>query len=247
VQSLRSNRLSTASVLRELGVAFRAPTVAPDRHPTSEDDLLSVRLSWDSSSCVIPSSDMPAARPLPDDIAATVRPVAAKRPTRSALVVSHHLDGLLRAPDLEFIAPRNRIGFAAFPELATTRADRSRRPMVTILLSRNAVHTLRRIPLASSRTASLRPLPSCCHVACQPFRTPKCSTRPGPRSDKPSQPSPLLQPKPLERSNRAVRAVPLTGHPLRRSDWAGPVALCLPAPPKGPGPVMPSVRRSVQM
>jgi hypothetical protein len=27
---------------------------------------------------------------------------------------------------------------------------------------RNAVHTLRRIPLASSRTASLRPLPSCC-------------------------------------------------------------------------------------
>jgi len=39
----------------------------------------------------------PRSRPLPEDIAALVRSIAAKRLTRSALVVSHHLDGLLRS------------------------------------------------------------------------------------------------------------------------------------------------------
>jgi len=48
----------------------------------------------------------------------------------------------------------------------------------TVTLSRNAVHTLRRIPLASSRTASLRPLPSCRSVASRPLRAPKHPTRP---------------------------------------------------------------------
>jgi len=153
---------------------------------------------------------MPVARPLPDDIAATVRPVAAKRPTRSVLVVSHHLDGLLRAPGLEFIASRNRIGFAAFPELATTRADRSRRPMATVPLSRNAVHTLRRIPLASSRTASLRPLPSCSPVASRPFRAPKRSTRPNSACQQAPPHLPLSQPKPPERICHSVRALTLT-------------------------------------
>jgi len=143
-------------------------------------------LSWDSSSCVIgPSSDIPVVRPLPDDIAATVRPVAAKRPTRSDLVVSHHLAGLLRTSGLEFIAPRNRKEFAAFPGFASTfcqpkpTSDGRRSPFPA-----RAVHTLRRIPLAGSRTASLRPLPSCRSVASRPFRTPKCSTRPTLRANK---------------------------------------------------------------
>lgn len=35
----------------------------------------------------------------------------------------------------------------------------------------SAVHTLRRIPLAGSRTASLRPLPPCCSVASRPPKT----------------------------------------------------------------------------
>jgi hypothetical protein len=73
---------------------------------------------------------------------------------------------------LGFIAPRNRIGFVAFPDCAPikkpTEADN---PWWTVILSRNAVHTLRRIPLASSRTASLRPLPPCCSVASRPPKT----------------------------------------------------------------------------
>jgi len=56
---------------------------------------------------------------------------------------------------------------------------------VAISLSRNAVHTLRRIPLASSRAASLRSLPSCCSVVSRPFRVPKRSTRPTLRANRP--------------------------------------------------------------
>jgi len=80
---------------------------------------VSVRLSWDSSSCVIaPLSICPVARPLPDDIAAIVRPAAAKRPTRSAHVVSHHLDGLLRAQASGLLHPETEWSFAAFPGCA---------------------------------------------------------------------------------------------------------------------------------
>lgn len=50
--------------------------------------------------------------------------------------------------------------------------DQTVRP--PLLVPRNAVHTLRRIPLASSRTASLRPLPSCC---CRPSSTPDTERR----------------------------------------------------------------------
>jgi hypothetical protein len=62
---------------------------------------------------------------------------------------------------LEFVAPRSRTRFAAFPSSAPNNG----RPKPTTGGSwfpyRNAVHTLRRIPLAGSRTASPRPLPSC--------------------------------------------------------------------------------------
>jgi hypothetical protein len=83
------------------------------------------------------------------------------------------------------IAPRNRMEFAAFPSFAPTYCQ----PKPTTdgrqsLFPARAVHTLRRIPLACSRTASLRPLPSCCSVASRPLRTPKCSTRPSLRANK---------------------------------------------------------------
>jgi len=55
-----------------------------------------------------PSSDIPAVRPLPDDIAVAVRPLAAKRWTCSALVVSHHLDGLLRTTVSGLLHPDTR-------------------------------------------------------------------------------------------------------------------------------------------
>jgi hypothetical protein len=58
--------------------------------------------------------------------------------------------------------PQPTLGFAAFhaiepsDEPAEARSDHPGAP-------RDGVHTLRRVPLASSRTASLRPLPSCRH------------------------------------------------------------------------------------
>jgi len=88
---------------------------------------------------------------------------------RSDLVVSHHLAGLLHAVGLGFVAPQNRTGFAAFPgehpDDGSAEADDRWSCRVddcpSITVSRNAFHTPRRIPLASSRTASPRPLPSC--------------------------------------------------------------------------------------
>jgi hypothetical protein len=62
--------------------------------PLSEDSL-----GLSSSHEIRPRSaplPIPCLRPLPDDIAALVRLVAAKLPTRSVHVVSHHFDGLLR-------------------------------------------------------------------------------------------------------------------------------------------------------
>jgi len=74
--------MNIGSVLRELGVASRAPAIAPDQLSTCPKTCRSsVRLSWDSSSCVwlAPPPISPVARPLPDRIAAAVRPLAAKR------------------------------------------------------------------------------------------------------------------------------------------------------------------------
>jgi hypothetical protein len=80
------------------------------------------------------------------------------------------------------IAPRNRMEFVAFLDSAPlnhpAEADRL---VVDGPRPRNVFHTPQRIPLASSRTASLRPLPSCRSVACRPFQAPKCSTRPSAR------------------------------------------------------------------
>jgi len=47
----------------------------------------------------------------------------------------------------------------------------------TLFVPRNAVHTPRRIPLANSRTTSLRPLPSCCFRPPTTFNTevPSCA------------------------------------------------------------------------
>jgi len=62
----------------------------------------------------------PVMRPLPDDIAALVRSIAAKRPTRSVLVVSHHLDGLLRIQVSGLLHPETELGSLRFWSLAPT-------------------------------------------------------------------------------------------------------------------------------
>jgi len=53
------------------------------------------------------------------------------------------------------IAPQNQTGSAAFP----IRVTRIRRWWPLTYLPQQRIHTLRRFPLAGSRTASLRPLP----------------------------------------------------------------------------------------
>jgi hypothetical protein len=115
----------------------------------------------------------------PGDMTATVRSVAAKRPTCSDPVVSHHLAGLLRTSGLGFIAPRNRKEFAAFPGFATTFCQ----PKPT--------SDGGRFPFLATRFTPFEEFPSPVAVphhcgrcllavlfASPPFRTPKCSTRP---------------------------------------------------------------------
>jgi len=53
------------------------------------------------------------------------------------------------------------MGFATFPICSAAVNDKHHH------LPRNANHTPRRIPLISSRTASMRPLPSCCYFVLQ--------------------------------------------------------------------------------
>jgi hypothetical protein len=84
----------------------------------------------------------------------------ATRQSRSALVVSHHLDGLLRTKGCGSVAPRCQSRVRRVSCLPASNVARGRQEGVGYS-PRDAVHTLRRVSLVSSRTASLRPLPSC--------------------------------------------------------------------------------------
>jgi hypothetical protein len=96
--------------------------------------------------------------PLPG--ASSLRAGGATAWPRSAFVVSHHLDGLLHTSVCELVASHSRSGVhhvSCFPALHPLPKDGCR-PAGT---PRNAVRTLRSLSLATSRTASLQPLPSC--------------------------------------------------------------------------------------
>lgn len=105
-----------------------------------------------------PSTGIPPARPLPG-AEAPFGPTLPCAGSRSVLVVSHHLGGFLRAEVTGLLHPATGPGFAAF------HACRRRTPPGGGELGgdnpRDAVLTLRSLSLASSRTASLRSLPSC--------------------------------------------------------------------------------------
>jgi hypothetical protein len=77
--------------------------------------------------------------------------------SRSALVVFHHLDGLLRMQGRGLVASRCQPwGSTRFTR---TTARRSRETIVPLsALPESQAHTLRRVPLCCSRAASLRPL-----------------------------------------------------------------------------------------
>lgn len=121
-------------------------------------------LSW---SFVCPSADIPGAQVSPTSPRrAPLRMPGANQPSRSASVVSLHRDGLLCAPAPSLLQLGTGHGVhcvSAFPE--PERETSLDRPGPVGRLPRNAVHTPRRIPLVNSRTASLRPWPSCgCHL-----------------------------------------------------------------------------------
>jgi hypothetical protein len=99
-------------------------------------------------------------------------------------VVSHHLDGFLRRLTPGFVPPRIRSwGSLRFSRVAPVSLEDTRKrvapearfrsePQGSTKPPRSAIHTLRRTLLASSRTASLRPLPSCCYPASSCDRSP---------------------------------------------------------------------------
>jgi hypothetical protein len=154
-------------------LSFRA-LIAPAETPRNFRRSLELLLSWDSPA-FHPSAVRPSARPLPEAEASfgpTVPPVE----SRSALVVSHHLDGFLRAGAAGLLHPAagsgvRRVSCFRHPRAPEGGLDGRRIP-------RAAGHTLRRVPLISSRTASLRPLPSC---LCCTFSSPG-PARPGGRA-----------------------------------------------------------------
>jgi hypothetical protein len=114
-------------------------------------------LSWDSSACAPPPTFTSGVHSrVPEG---PLRSVSATCPTRSAFAVSHRLDGLLHPGAAGMLHPA-----AGHEVRRVSVARRQARPEALLRgsrLSHDAARTLRRIPLASSRTASPRPLPSC--------------------------------------------------------------------------------------
>jgi hypothetical protein len=154
-------------------------------------------------------------------------PCAASTRTRSALVVSHHFDGFLRRIGLGFVAPRSQTGFAAFRGARPPSRQPRLMPGGIRPGPRNAVHTPRRIPLASSRSTSPWPLPSCHCRRCpagqtpkrQVVRTPYRQIASGmPRTTKvvPATPKPRRVPRisPKPRPEQSTRSVPPRGNAL---------------------------------
>jgi hypothetical protein len=136
------------------------------------------------------------ARPLPG--ASSLRHDAAKRRTCSALVVSHHLDGLLRARARGLVASRyrsgvRRVSIAAEP----VPSEDGGGPPCDLPATR--VHTLRRVSLVDSRyhiTVALCPLAVAGVVRSPPRPKPMREPIPANREPRglPSRPPPKGQP-----------------------------------------------------
>jgi len=138
------------------------------------------RLSWNSfTGC--PAADISVPRPLPRDIAASLRFAAAKQQTRSALVVLHHLGGLLRGSaraSCDTLPARVRyVSHTTSP----TSAEASVGP---VPCSPQRI-TLRRIPLVNSRSHITAP--PCPHAV---SASPACRHLPPKRPEPNRAPSP---------------------------------------------------------
>jgi len=131
--------------------------------------------------CLPPALDISATRPLPVTVASNLRQSDTNPTTRSAIVVSHHLDGLLRIAASGVLQPKPNevrcVSVAFSPRLQPppwTNPDGSCLPgsrhphhQQVSPMAPGASPSPQRFshpsknPLPSSRTASLRPLPSC--------------------------------------------------------------------------------------
>jgi hypothetical protein len=147
-------------VLHGLGVTFGAPSPALDQSP--DPPLLGF-----ARVCSLPPVISPV-RPLPVGVATSLRCAGSTRcASCSALVDFHHLDGLLRSGGPSMLQPgpeRVRCVSRRQPSFRLLRGPegpRSNRSSSPTPFPACAVRTLRSIPLVGSRTASLRPLPSC--------------------------------------------------------------------------------------
>lgn len=116
-------------------------------------------LSWDSSACAPPPmcrSDVHSQMSSPTSFGQTMPTVR----SRSARVVSHHLDGLLHPAVAGLLHPATGQRFIAF-HLTLDQASSEDSTCALRVLPAMQLHTPRRIPPVDSRTASPRPLPSC--------------------------------------------------------------------------------------
>jgi hypothetical protein len=150
----------TEADVAEALVNFTSPT---ERSKTAGIGSRQPLLSWDSSN-VCPLADKPSARPLPGA-------EAPFGPTGSTHRVKFRPRGSSpprRFPPRRgrgFVAPRSRTRVrlvSRYTGARRTRAVRRRSPARDAHSGapRDAVHTLRSLPFADSRTASPRPLPS---------------------------------------------------------------------------------------
>jgi len=147
-----------------------------------------------------PHPTFPFMRPLPDDVAAIVRPVAAKRPTRSVLVVSRHLDGLLRMGALGLLRPKAGRGSLRFPVPIPSVADRSRRTSDVPSLAEASEFPSKRwvsIPFPATRLAPFEEFPSPIAVPRHRGRCPP-AVRSTPSRPDAEAPEPTWRPHPTD-------------------------------------------------
>jgi len=108
----------------------------------------------------VPSADVPPARPL-RGAEAPVGPASPNADSCSALVVSHHLDGFLRAEVAGLLHPATGKGFTAFRVCRQGGGPKATSMPGTVPAVRFA--PFEEFPSSAAGHASLRPLPSCRH------------------------------------------------------------------------------------
>jgi hypothetical protein len=221
-----------------IGVACKAPICAPDRLSALRRLPGSVRLSWDSSSCVIgPSSDMSCCASTPRrhcchcsarrcQATDTFRPRGFSPPQRFTPRTS-----------LGFIAPRNRIEFAAFPGCVPI----IRRPKSTTDGRRSPFPATRFTPFEEFRSSIA--VPHHCGrypLAVLSLHCRLCAEAPNRSSRVPTSRRAIHLSHSRSRSSAfgtSPLRSPLTGHPRLPKQLVGPVALCSLPSPKGRLPV----------